>query len=179
YELENTVENTFIGTASGYNTNRATTFGSQNTFFGFQTGFLNRNGEGNVGIGANADVQQPGLAGENRNNVFIGSSVSVDGNESISIGYDATADASNSVVIGSEGLVDDDQSVAIGNEVSVTQLQSIAIGAQATTAYLNTVAIGYQATVLGANQVVLGNSSTTSIGGVVNWTATSDGRFKS
>ena len=34
------------------------------------------------------------------------------------------------------------------------------------------------ASVTVANEIYLGNSAITSIGGIVNWTATSDGRFK-
>lgn len=39
-------------------------------------------------------------------------------------------------------------------------------------------AIGYGASVSADNEVYIGNSTTASIGGIVNWTATSDGRFK-
>ncbi|MCW3110028.1 MAG: hypothetical protein JWQ09_4534, partial [Segetibacter sp.] len=42
----------------------------------------------------------------------------------------------------------------------------------------NATAIGYNAAVTGSNSVRVGNTSVTSIGGQVNWTAFSDGRFK-
>jgi hypothetical protein len=42
----------------------------------------------------------------------------------------------------------------------------------------NATAIGYEATVTASNTVRVGNTSVTSIGGQVNWTAFSDGRFK-
>jgi len=40
------------------------------------------------------------------------------------------------------------------------------------------VAIGYNSSVTGEDEVSIGNSSTETIGGYVNWTAASDGRFK-
>jgi hypothetical protein len=42
----------------------------------------------------------------------------------------------------------------------------------------NATAIGYNAAVTASNSVRVGNTSVTSIGGQVNWTAFSDGRFK-
>jgi hypothetical protein len=42
----------------------------------------------------------------------------------------------------------------------------------------NAMAIGYNAAVTASNAVRIGNTSVTSIGGQVNWTAFSDGRFK-
>ena len=42
----------------------------------------------------------------------------------------------------------------------------------------NTTAIGYLAIPTASNQVRIGNTSVTSIGGQVEWTAFSDGRFK-
>ena len=42
----------------------------------------------------------------------------------------------------------------------------------------NSIAIGHGTEVSASNEVFIGNSAITSIGGNVNWTATSDGRFK-
>jgi hypothetical protein len=42
----------------------------------------------------------------------------------------------------------------------------------------NSTAVGFEAFVTGANQIRLGNTTVTSIGGQVNWTTFSDGRFK-
>ena len=42
----------------------------------------------------------------------------------------------------------------------------------------NTTAVGYLAVPTASNQVRIGNTSVTSIGGEVEWTAFSDGRFK-
>jgi uncharacterized coiled-coil protein SlyX len=42
----------------------------------------------------------------------------------------------------------------------------------------NSIGIGYGTTVNSDNAVYVGNAATADIGGIVNWTATSDGRFK-
>ena len=70
------------------------------------------------------------------------------------------------------------ESIAIGDSATVDSNYSISIGANSSVAGLNSAAIGYQASVTADNEYYFGNSSVTSIGGVVNWTATSDGRFK-
>ncbi|MEM6699596.1 MAG: tail fiber domain-containing protein, partial [Bacteroidota bacterium] len=56
--------------------------------------------------------------------------------------------------------------------------QATAIGSNTVVSGPKSNAIGYQANVAANNEIFLGNSSIASIGGVVNWTATSDGRFK-
>jgi hypothetical protein len=48
----------------------------------------------------------------------------------------------------------------------------------ATTNVTNSTALGYGAMVTADNQVRIGNTAVTSIGGEVNWTAFSDGRYK-
>jgi hypothetical protein len=55
---------------------------------------------------------------------------------------------------------------------------SIGLGYGTNVTGRNSIAIGHGTTVTAANEVFIGNSLTTSIGGTVNWTATSDGRFK-
>jgi hypothetical protein len=54
----------------------------------------------------------------------------------------------------------------------------VGANADATTNVINSTALGYGAMVTGDNQVRIGNTAVTSIGGEVNWTAFSDGRFK-
>ncbi|MCB0524887.1 MAG: tail fiber domain-containing protein, partial [Saprospiraceae bacterium] len=102
----------------------------------------------------------------------------VDGNDVIAVGYDADGDATNAIAIGNKSFVDNNYSIAIGQNATATQAESIAIGAETNVTGSNAVAIGYQAVCPGHNEVHFGNSAVTSIGGSVNWTATSDGRFK-
>ena len=55
----------------------------------------------------------------------------------------------------------------------------VALGNGASVSGTNSMALGNGASVTAANEIFLGNSAIVSIGGIVNWTATSDGRFKS
>ena len=61
---------------------------------------------------------------------------------------------------------------------SVSGYHSIGLGYGTAVSGTNSIAIGSGVSVSANNQVLIGNSATTSIGGSVNWTATSDGRFK-
>ncbi|MFT6745305.1 MAG: hypothetical protein ACJAR8_001866, partial [Bacteroidia bacterium] len=140
--------NTFVGWFAGWGNNRtsSTTNANRNTYLGAQTGYTNRDGEDNVGMGAFADYDN-----SNRSRTtFIGAYSDADHNDVTLIGYDTK-------VSGRYGI-------ALGNEAETTGTNSIAIG--------------YQATATASNEVYIGNSSMVHIGGAVNWTAVSDGRYK-
>ena len=172
---------TFVGANAGWDNNRTNdrNNAARNTYIGYDTGSANREGEDNVGMGAWANFETNGVSG-NKNNrtVFMGASAVLDGNDIITIGYGANIDANNSIAIGSNTFIDNNNSVAIGYQASVTPAQSIAIGAESNVTGTNSIAIGYQVSVTAANKVYVGNDAMSTIGGVVNWTATSDGRFK-
>jgi len=140
--------NTFVGWFAGKENNatNSMTNANRNTYLGARTGYINQNGEDNVGLGAFADYNSESLS----RTTFIGAYSEPDNNDVVSIGY-------SSRVSGQYGI-------AIGNESEVTGT--------------NAIAIGYQASNSVDNSVIIGNSSISSIGGPVNWTATSDGRFK-
>ena len=89
-------------------------------------------------------------------------------------------DGQRSIGIGNLVIVDAaaDSAIAIGNSASVTGAHSISIGDQVIVSGTNSVGIGNAITVASDNDVFFGNSLTANIGGTVNWTATSDGRFK-
>ena len=110
----------------------------------------------------------------------IGREAIISGANSLSIGYQSFATSSESVVLGYQSSSDSEYGIALGASSSVTGNQSIAIGGTSsiTDTVENAIAIGYGTNVSTANKISLGNSATTNIGGVVNWTATSDGRFK-
>ena len=99
---------------------------------------------------------------------------------SVGIGYLTDIDGIRSVGIGAEiGMGSDaDSSVAIGFGVAMDTSHAIAIGFGAVSQGFNSIVIGDQASVTADNETFIGNNATTSIGGSVNWTATSDGRFK-
>lgn len=144
---------TFVGAFSGWDNNRTNGVneGINNTYMGYGSGATNRNGGNNVGIGTNADYTTSGsFAPVNNRTVFIGANSVMNGNDAVTVGYESTASSS----------------------------QSISIGASASVTGNNSIAIGYQANVSGNNEVYFGNSAVASIGGIVNWTATSDARFK-
>ncbi|MEM6804668.1 MAG: tail fiber domain-containing protein [Bacteroidota bacterium] len=147
--------NTFLGGRAGFDNNRTNArsgAGSFNTFVGFKTGESNREGRDNVGMGARANT----------------------------LGFTTTSQIRNrTTFIGSRALVYADDVVAIGYEVDARKQYGIAIGTEANSDGLNAIAIGYQTSVTADNEVRIGNSAMANIGGVVNWTATSDGRMKS
>ena len=97
---------------------------------------------------------------------------------SIGIGFQANIAQTRAVGIGNKVNVSTSDAIGIGSKSAVSANQSIAIGAGSNVSGTNSLAIGFGATVSSDNQVFMGNASTTSIGGSVNWTATSDSRMK-
>ena len=180
------------------NTNR-----SNNTFMGYDA-YINNNdivalgflvdarGTGAVGIGSQVDVRSEynigigynaydGLSTVNGNNIYIGRSAIVQNNSdnNILLGRSAVADAAQSSIgMGYTTALSSDSSVVIGSLSSMSGTRSIGLGFGTSVSGSNSIAIGHGTTVSNNNEVYIGNSSTTSIGGPVNWTATSDGRFK-
>lgn len=199
--------NTFVGARAGWDNNRtnSTTNANRNTYLGYRTGYTNREGEDNVGIGAYADydnnnrsrttfigadidvrendVIAVGYSADNnvQYSIAIGWNIDVDAaSNAIMLGYNtkATLDADYSVGIGSRGYFAGSRSVGIGELDTITANDAIAVGYDAKVAGDNSIAIGSNTKVTADNEVYVGNASTASIGGVVNWTAASDGRFK-
>jgi hypothetical protein len=112
----------------------------------------------------------------------------------VAVGYKAlyNNERNHNVAIGSEALYNNGLSQASGGNgntaIGYKALyenkdgnNNIAIGAYAGYngySYVNSIAIGYNCNITASNQVRLGNSTTTSIGGYVNWENYSDARFK-
>ena len=151
YRIRNKNSNTFVGYQAGHQTANISSQagGENNTFVGKSAGATNTQGNNNVGLGANADF----VNGTSylSNAVFIGASTVINGSGTVIIGHSSNGNGDNSIAIGKESSVSAN----------------------------NAIAIGYQASATAANEVVIGNAAHTSIGGPVNWTATSDKRFKS
>ena len=80
--------------------------------------------------------------------------------------------------MGRQAEVTANNSNAIGYLSSISGANSVAVGTSTSVTSDNSVAIGYQASVASDNEISIGNTSIATIGGIVNWTATSDGRFK-
>ena len=179
--IENASFNTFVGYRSGYSNNFLNTTGNRNAYLGSYCGQANRIGEDNAGLGHFADFrgQNPNSFAYSRN-TFMGSRVQVWNADCVAMGYNAIVKDQYGIAIGSTSIVDGNSSIAIGFGANIgdNNNQSVALGHQASVTATNSIAIGYQAAVASDNEVAIGNASIASIGGVVNWTATSDGRFK-
>ncbi len=188
--------NTFVGWNAGWDNNRtnSTTNANRNTYLGARTGFANREGEDNVGVGAFADYN---------NNVrsqttFVGASANPDNNFVTLLGYDTRASGAYGTAVGHNAISSSQRAIAFGPaaivntgasdavaigetaSVGANASQSIAIGPDASIAAdaTNSIAIGAGATVTASHEVYIGNAATATIGGVANWTATSDARLK-
>ncbi|GAB5554809.1 MAG: hypothetical protein Sapg2KO_44000 [Saprospiraceae bacterium] len=170
--------NTFIGAQAGWDNNRTNnrTNANANTYVGYSTGFSNREGEYNVGMGAFSDFNST----VRQRTTFIGADQSVDANDVIMMGYKAHSTRVNSINIGIEGFIGSIGAIGIGHQVNIpgSSNYSIAVGYNSTVSGTNSIAIGNTASVPADNEAYIGNATTASIGGVVNWTATSDERFK-
>jgi len=153
YFTEFVSNNTFIGAYAGHlnNATNGTDNAKQNTYFGYSAGESNRSGSNNTGIGSFADFSLSST--DISNAVFVGSGSIVERNGVTIIGRDGIASGTNSIAIGKESNVMTDAD--------------------------NSIAIGYQSSVNNLNSINIGNAMHTSIGGAVNWTATSDRGYKS
>ncbi|MEM6272556.1 MAG: tail fiber domain-containing protein [Bacteroidota bacterium] len=140
-----------------------------------------------MALGEYSDVDQSyavaiGYASRANGNssIAFGRFDSTSATNAISIGYDAHGSGYSGINMGYQSAVEDSYSVALGHLAGANAKNSIAIGYTSTIAAgaENSIAIGHGASVSSSNEVYIGNSSIVSIGGVVNWTATSDARFK-
>lgn len=174
--------NTFIGCRAGYDNNRPYphSAANRNTYVGFECGYSNREGEDNVGMGAYANDDANNIVDVSRQ-VYLGSRIDANSDDVVALGYNvqmSTASA-RSIGIGSNTQVTAQDAICVGSQSNSGGQGSMALGAGTSATADNAIAIGYLTSVTAANEVYIGNNATTSIGGPVNWTATSDGRFKS
>ena len=146
--------------------------GNQNVAVGYGSLFENKGGSDNVAIGFNAMVFNTNAS----QNVAIGSSAlndNIRGEKNTAIGYFSLRDnfkGNENMAMGYEALYNN----IIGN-------YNTALGSQADVSVgnlNNATAIGYNAQVDASNKVRIGNSSVSSNGGQVSWTAYSDARIK-
>jgi len=146
-------------------------FGNYNTAIGYETL------EGNEGIYNTATGYSSAALGSlgSRNSSYGALSFTANnmGNQNTAIGYqsmNANTSGSFNVALGNSALT--------GN-VTGTYNTAVGYNADVTVDSLtNATAVGANALVNANNKVVIGNSSVTSIGGFVNWSNFSDGRFK-
>ena len=134
---------------------------------------VDQHGVQSIGIGYLTNTESNGDYA-----VLIGATGYLDQAYSIGLGYATSIAGKNSIGLGANTAVTSDSSIIIGSDGLMSGSYSIGLGYGTNVTGSNSIAIGNGTTVSADNEVFIGNSSTTSIGGTVNWTATSDGRFK-
>ncbi|NNV53983.1 tail fiber domain-containing protein [Limnovirga soli] len=165
------------------------TIGQSNTAVGRQSLYTNTNGSANVAIGVSAlNANTSGDA-----NIAVGNAAllhNTTGIENVVTGYEAmwiSTTGSQNTATGAYAMYDitsGSNNTALGKSAgrtNTTGFNNTYIGAQSGTTgtnFSNSTALGYFATNTASNQVRIGNSSVTSIGGYVNWSNISDGRYK-
>jgi hypothetical protein len=185
YSNINGYGNTAIGNESLY----SNTSGSYNAGIGAYSMYQNTTGSYNAVLGSAALYYNingaynvaSGYASLNKN---------ISGSYNVASGYasfESNTTGSGNTVIGYWGLnltTASNYITAIGYKAGHGfnhGWNNTFIGAESNvmgTGFFNSIAIGSVAAATASNQARIGNSSTTSIGGFVNWTNISDGRFK-
>ncbi|MEM1324069.1 MAG: tail fiber domain-containing protein [Bacteroidota bacterium] len=128
-------------------------------------------GQYSVGIGSEANILKTGAIG-------VGYQTYLNGAYGIGIGYESEVLGVSGISIGYQASSADSSGIAIGKNALASGGYSIALGSGASATGYNSAAIGYGASVSGNHEIVFGNDSTATIGGTVDFTALSDGRFK-
>jgi hypothetical protein len=174
--------NTALGNLALY----SNTTGIDNNAIGYHTLYSNTNGFGNVAVGNEALYSNT----TGYSNVALGYDAlhwSTTGDDNIALGNSALYSSAGygNIGIGLAALENttSDANTAIGYMAArdYEQTNSTFLGSytgNSVTGLTNTTVIGYSAHGTSSNQVRIGNSSVTSIGGYVNWSNLSDGRFK-
>lgn len=145
--------------------------GTLNSAFGYSSLFSNNNGTSNAAFGENS----------------LSSNTS--GNYNCGFGaYSGFVNAtgSNNTSMGSYSLRNSSGSnnLAVGFQAAMLQTSYSnctflgALADASLNSFSNATALGYNAVVTASNQVKIGNAFVTAIGGAVNWSVLSDGRFK-
>ncbi|HRG29236.1 MAG TPA: tail fiber domain-containing protein [Chitinophagales bacterium] len=143
-------------TATGNSALRTNSTGTNNTAFGFQAMFDNTTGTHNTSIGNESLI-----------NNTTGNYNSATGNIAL---YSNSTGSYNTATGHSAGSVNDNSTFCTYLGYDADQPDGTDIS--------NSTAVGSASRITASNQVRVGASTVTSIGGFVNWTNVSDGRFK-
>lgn len=183
--LNTASNNCFFGTFAG----DANTIGTNNSFFGLNAGGGNTFGNRNAYFGSSA-----GFSANGSDNVFVGHQAAQNATTAIKNSYvGSTAGMLNTT--GSENTFSGfnagasntkgNKNIAIGSlagNLNDSNTTCTFVGYDADnnngTDYTNSMALGNASRITASNQVRIGNATVTSIGGFVNYTNVSDGRFK-
>jgi hypothetical protein len=160
-----------------------------NTAIGYQTLFSNRSGDHNTATGFWA-LYHNTTGYLNTANGSVALENNTTGNDNTAIGDEALTrnNGDDNTAIGVAALLDNTNGL---NNTAAGSFAGYYVTSGSNNTFLgnhadcsgqgqltNSTAIGYNASVLGNNKVVVGNSFITSIGGFVNWSNLSDGRYK-
>jgi len=162
----------FDNTALGSRALQNNTSGWNNTAVGIEALINNSTGNYNTAIGSNSLYAN--TTGYRNTTVGEGS------NLLNTTGYNNTAFGQGSLILTTTGW----QNTAIGSatlNINETGSYNTTLGYNTGPNgynYVNTTCLGIDATATGFNMVRIGNTFVTSIGGYVNWSNISDGRFK-
>jgi hypothetical protein len=166
--LNNTTGNS--NTASGATALNNNTTGSYNTAYGYQALHNNTTGLENVATGYLAlRFLRAGYF-----NTASGDYALYSASET----YNNTATGAVALASLSTGIENTAFGKGAGSSFNPNNSTFVGVSSDATMDVINSTALGYGAMVTGDNQVRIGNTAVTSIGGEVNWTAFSDGRYK-
>lgn len=173
--------------ANGYQSLSALKNGVQNTAIGLQTSAKKTAGDDNVAVGA---FSQGGNTGGSYNSsVGSGSLYYITNDLNTAVGYNAmfySVYATENCSVGAYAAYQTEGvgNTAVGNSALYNNTDgqyNTAIGYESgpnASNLTNTTAIGYGAVPTISNSIVLGNPSISKIGGYMNWSVLSDGRFK-
>lgn len=162
---------------------------SSNSFFGPSAGHPGITGSQNIGIGASALFNN--ISGNWNTAIGAESLFNTTGFSNTSLGYQsgyANSVGGYNTAIGTYALLQNatgSGNTAVGESAGSSLLNGsnntfigVQANSQAGSSISNATAIGYGTVVSASNSVRVGNGAVTSIGGAVNWSAFSDGRFK-
>ena len=165
----------FIGAASQVGADKAIAFG--------YSALATHEGVIAVGESALASATNTIAVGEDaqataNNAIVVGNEAIVSGANSIGIGRLAEVTANTSVGVGFDAMITQANGVAIGIKANLSGADATALGALTNVSGVNSTAVGFNVSTTANNEVVFGDEKTVSVGGIVPWTQTSDGRFK-
>jgi hypothetical protein len=158
-------------TASGYRAMYSNTIGHYNTASGYEAMYLNTSGNYNASYGYKA-LRANTSGSYNSAHGFESLLANTGGDSNTAFGYEALSHNTTQ-----------DLNTAVGYQAGAieTSTMSTFLGAQAfpmNSGFVHSVGIGAGARPTASHMVRIGNIGITSIGGAVNWTNFSDGRFK-
>jgi hypothetical protein len=161
-----------FNTANGYRALHSNTAGSYNTANGYSALYFNTTGSENTANGSNA-LYSNTTGGRNTAN-------GINALYSNTTGFRNTANGFQALYLNTTGFYNTaNGSYALLANTTGDYNTALGYFANVSAGYLeNATAIGYGAKASASNTIRLGNASVTTIGGYVDWTTVSDGRFK-